>query len=121
MNIAEARALLAKPKRRKFGNKPTMVDAERFDSRGEARRYGELMALARAGQIQKLERQVLYKLVVNGFKVGSVRPDFRYVQGGKTVCEDYKGAPPPNGWVVRWKLAAALYPDVVWQIVGPAA
>lgn len=120
MKYLEARALLAKPKKRKYGNEPTIIGTERFDSKGEGARYAELQFLQRGGEIRDLVRQVTYKLKVNGKLIGSVRPDFRYVEveEGWTVCEDFKGAPPAASWRVRWKLAAALFPDIVWRTTG---
>lgn len=38
-------------KRRKYGNRPTVVDGRTFDSRHEAERYQELMLMLKAGEI----------------------------------------------------------------------
>ncbi len=54
------------PARRKFGNKPTDVDGMRFDSAKEARRFGELRLLERAGEITELRTQPRFPLEVNG-------------------------------------------------------
>lgn len=42
----------------KFGAIPTVVDGIRFDSAREARRWGELRLMERAGEIRNLRRQV---------------------------------------------------------------
>ena len=91
MSAEEYRALVAaQPKRLKFQNKPTTVDDIRFDSKGEARRWGELQLLARAGEIQNLQRQVTFDLSVAGMHVCSYVADFVYDEKGTRVVEDFK-------------------------------
>lgn len=102
---------------RKYRNVPTMLDGQRFDSKGEAKRFAELQVLQRGKQIQNLERQVTYALFVNGVLVGKVRPDFRYVENGRTVCEDFKGK-RTRDWATRWKLAKTLYGDIEWRVTS---
>ena len=48
---------------RKYGNKKTQFAGLTFDSKAEARRYGELQVLERAGRIFNLRRQVPIELV----------------------------------------------------------
>ena len=48
---------------RKYGNKKTQFAGLTFDSKAEARRYGELQLLERAGLISNLRRQVPIELV----------------------------------------------------------
>jgi hypothetical protein len=112
--VLNATAFLPGARRRKFGNKPVVVDGERFDSKREAKRHAELELLVRAGAIRDLKRQVTFKLVVNGAKVGSVRPDWTYTEGGQLVAEDCKGHPTPS-WKTRWALAKALFPSIDWR------
>lgn len=48
----------------KYGNQPVVtIDGERFDSKAEARRCGELLLLQRAGAIRELRRQVRFLLI----------------------------------------------------------
>lgn len=48
----------------KYQNKPVVtIDGERFDSKAEARRCGELLLLQRAGAIRELRRQVRFLLI----------------------------------------------------------
>ena len=76
---------------RKFLNKPTTVDGITFDSAKEARRYAELLILERAGEIKALERQPVFRIVINGVKVCKYVGDFGYVtRAGKAVVEDVK-------------------------------
>ena len=91
--------------RRKFRNVKTVVDGITFDSKKEAKRYGELKLLERAGDICDLELQPKYLLGTddnpvliksdgypNGRRV-SYRADFRYYdrRSGWVVVEDCKG------------------------------
>ena len=89
----EYRAMLAGEKPRKYRNEPVMVDGIRFDSKAEARRFGELRMLEMAGEITALECQTRFPLVVNGVKVCVYVADFTYVETmtGEKVTEDVKG------------------------------
>lgn len=76
---------------RKYRNVPTVVDGFRFDSKAEARRWGELKLFDRAGAIRDLQRQVTYELPVNGEIVCRYRADFIYWKpDGHLVVEDVK-------------------------------
>lgn len=88
------------PKRSKYGAQRTTVDGITFASRKEAKRYGELRLLERAGDIRGLRVQPRYPIVINGqpVKYPSGRAlvyvaDFSYydVKRGATVVEDVKG------------------------------
>lgn len=87
------------PKRSKYGAKATVVGDLNFDSKREARRWGELQLLERAGKIGSLERQVVYVLAPSVKIEGEARArpalrfkaDFKYVENGATVVEDAKG------------------------------
>lgn len=86
----------------KYRNVPTVVDNLKFDSLAEARRYGELKLLLRAGLIRDLRLQVRHQLLPAVRFHGSKRQtpgldyvsDFEYfdVEKGAEVCEDSKGA-----------------------------
>lgn len=76
------------PKRSKYGAKATWVDGWRFDSRAEARRYGELKALQAAGEIAYFLRQVPFHLPGTTL----YRVDFLIVENdGRARYEDVKG------------------------------
>lgn len=121
----EARALLAeKPKRNKFkvridakgkaarmmlmDGKPTV-----FDSLGEMNRWCELKLLEKAGKIEGLERQRTLSLMIpmacvrNGelYRTPGItwRADFSYVEKGKWIVEDFKGA-EPDAWKMKLEL-----------------
>lgn len=83
--------------RSKYGAKPTIVDGVRFASQAEARRYGHLKMLERAGTICDLELQPRFPLWVNAIKVCTYVGDFRYRFPGVSVpvVEDVKGVQTP--------------------------
>jgi hypothetical protein len=87
----------------KYAAVPTVVDGRRFASKAEARRYGELVLLERAGEISALRCQPRYPLTAvnrEGFPV-AIRignravvyvADFTYVdRAGAVHVEDVKG------------------------------
>lgn len=61
-----------------------------FDSMKEARRYVELLAMLKRGEITCLERQRRIKIRVNGVVVCAYVADFVYMVGGRRVVEDVK-------------------------------
>jgi hypothetical protein len=83
----------AKRTRSKYGNKKVTVDGIRFDSKKEAKRYGNLKLMQMAGEISDLSLQVRYPLVVNDILIGHYISDFVYhdVNLGHEVVEDVKG------------------------------
>jgi len=95
MSSAISGELVRKPK--KYGNRKVVLDGESFDSMAEAKRYQELMILAKAGKIDDLTRQVSFvlapKTVIQGKAKRSLiyRADFAYVENGSKVVEDVKG------------------------------
>ena len=114
----------------KYHAKKTVVDGIVFDSRKEAKRYGELVLLERAGKIQGLRRQVEFLLIPaqyepdtvgkrGGVKKGKVIErkcsyfaDFTYIENGKMVVEDVKGYRQRgvyNLFVIKRKLMLEKY------------
>lgn len=65
-------------KKPKYRNKKTVVDDITFDSKKEAERYQHLLRLQANGLIKNLERQPVYKIIINDFLVCKIIPDFRY-------------------------------------------
>ena len=80
-------------RRGKYNAKRTEVDGVVFDSQKEARRYSQLKLMERAGEIEDLELQPRFDFVLNGYKIGFYKADFRYVRksDGVPVIEDVKG------------------------------
>ena len=89
----------------KYGAIKTEVAGITFDSKAEARRYGQLIMLERAGHITGLTRQVPFVLAPSVKFTGDKRakPPLRYVADfmysdvklGKLVVEDVKGVATP--------------------------
>ena len=83
--------------RNKFNNKRVVVDSITFDSKAEARRYGELKMMYEGGLIHKLRTHPRYTLLepftVKGIRYRGVTyvADFEYVENGVQVVEDVKG------------------------------
>lgn len=94
----------------KYNAKRVKIDNIWFASMHEASRYQELMLLQRAGQIQDLELQVPFAIVVNGKKICKYLADFRYfdVASGKVVTEDAKGY-ANQLYKLKKKLVEAMY------------
>ena len=96
-------------RRVKYRNEPTFLDGVRFHSKREAKRYGELKLLERAGVISELELQPKFKLGTDarpilirsqGYPKGRravYLADFRYrnLDDSQLVIEDVKGIDNP--------------------------
>ena len=104
-------------RRSKFNAQRVTVDNIRFDSKKEAKRYGELKLLEKAGQIHDLRVQPRFSLDVGttyAAKIGEYRGDFQYCEcesacnGGRCTfsllrVEDVK-SPPTRTALYRWKV-----------------
>jgi len=87
----------------KYGAIKIEVSGIKFDSKAEARRYGQLIMLERAGHIKNLERQVVYILAPAVVLGGRKKPALRYIADFKYsdpksndfIVEDVKGVVTP--------------------------
>lgn len=90
--------------RSKYGNKKTVIDGIKFDSKAESQRYIELKLLLRAGLIKDLKLQPEFELQPafkhRGKTVRAIHytADFQYLelyeaggQHGDIIIEDVKG------------------------------
>ena len=103
---------VGRPRRRsKYRAVRTVVDGIRFDSKHEARCYRDLKLRERAGEIQSLERQPRFPIVVAGVHIGVYVADFRYVDcaTGEVVIVDAKGVRTPV-YKLKKRLVEALHP-----------
>lgn len=111
ITAAEYRPLARKP--RKYRNKPTVVDGHRFDSRKEARRYGELVLMQHAGEIYGLEVHPRFLLEIKGIYIGRYTGDFAYFPRQKFVkiVEDCKSEATKRirDWPMRKRLMLAIH------------
>lgn len=80
-------------RRRKYNNQPQLIDGFRFDSKLEAKRYGELRLLEKAGEIVELEVHPRFPLFVGKEHICTYIADFKYfdVNRGTLRIEDTKG------------------------------
>jgi len=108
----------------KYGAKPKVVDGIRFDSRAEARRYGELKLAEMAGEISYLvchPRFVLQKAFERqGERIRAIEyeADFQYQDNatGGIVVEDVKGV-ETVAFKLKKRIFLCQYPDVDFRIV----
>ena len=112
--VARLMARAKKSKRSKYGVRTDAagkaartVDGILFASLKEARRYGVLKLLAKAGKITNFALQPPFKLFVATADGGIIKSighwiaDFQYVEDGKVVIEDAKGH---RTALFNWKL-----------------
>jgi hypothetical protein len=93
---------------RKYRNVKTVVDGITFDSKKEAKRYGELKLMQAAGLISCLELQVSYRLFIKGELICTYRADFRYKdKDGNVIVEDVKGV-RTRDYIIKRKLMRAI-------------
>lgn len=109
------KAVTAKPS--KYGSTKVVDSAGRkFDSKREQKRFRELDALQRAGEISDLKTQVRFELVPKQAKPGGGTEravhyvaDFVYsTRGGERVVEDSKGFRTPD-YVIKRKLLLKVH------------
>lgn len=83
----------------------------KFDSKKEAKRWGELLLLQSAGLISGLRRQVRIPIVVNQTRVCVYVADAVYIEGSSRIVEDTKSPITRKHPVYRLKrkLLSALY------------
>jgi hypothetical protein len=107
------------PHRRPFGLEAAIdpvAKRNKFDSKREAARYGELKLLERAKHIRQLELQPVYSIDIGGRHICRVILDFRYWEGTERFTEDVKGKDNPLSRLKR-KLVEAAYPGTKVRIV----
>lgn len=76
------------PKRSKYGNKRTEVDGIAFDSRHEARVYGELMLRVKSGELKCVLRQVKFDL--GGGQNAQRASRYRYIADFVTIDREMR-------------------------------
>ena len=106
---------MIRPRHNKFGARLTTVDGITFHSAAEAKRYGELRLLERAGEISNLELQPKFPITINGARISTYIADFRYFgcapnsKRTEVIVEDVKGM-KTQLYTLKKKLVEALYP-----------
>lgn len=104
-------------RRNKFGAKKTKFMGMTFDSKWEAERYGQLYKRFEAGEIEELERQVRFNIVVNGHKICAYVADYTYYERDENeerhfVVEDAKGVETPEFKLKKKLMLAANDIDI---------
>jgi len=104
-------------RRNKFRAKKTEFMGMKFDSKWEAERYGQLHKKFEAGEIEDLERQVRFNIVVNGHKICAYVADYTYFERDENderhfVVEDAKGVETPEFKLKKKLMLAANDIDI---------
>lgn len=99
----------------KYRNKPLRVDGFRFASQLEAKRYGELKLLERAGKISALSIHPKWELDINNERISVYIADFQYWIGTRKVVEDTKGVRTPE-YRLKAKMMHAIYGITIAEI-----
>lgn len=86
----------------------TRVDGINFASKREAKRYGELKLMQKAGKITHLLTQVPFVVFLNGIKICTYKADFVYYEGALRKVEDSKGFRTPV-YALKKKMVEAQY------------
>jgi hypothetical protein len=107
MRMAAQPVRMTPARRSKYRAVKETVDGITFDSKAEARRYGELRVLEKGGAIRDLRLQPEFTLCPwmtdhsDIVPLGKYRGDFAYeMPDGSVVVEDVKGFSTP---LYRWK------------------
>jgi hypothetical protein len=127
ISVAEYKALIAKPPpKMKYRNKPKVINGERYDSIKESVRHAELMLMEKAGEIERLERQVPFLLMpaqmrIDGTKEREVHyfADFVYYDNKlqRLVVEDVKSrATVTKDYVLKRKLMLMQHAISVMEV-----
>jgi len=102
-----------KRSRPKYGNKKTVVDGIKFDSKWESQRYLYLKSLEKADRVKNLELQPKFIISINGQKICTYIADFKYDREDKDgvwehIVEDAKGVETPE-FKLKKKLMKAVH------------
>jgi len=102
-----------KRSRPKYGNKKTVVDGIKFDSKWESQRYLYLKSLEKAERIKNLNLQPKFLITVNGQKICAYIADFEYDKehgsgDWEHIIEDAKGVETPE-FKLKKKLMKAVH------------
>ena len=111
--------LRAATRQSKYRNVPTVVDGVRFASKKEAKRYGELKLMQRAGAITHLDVHPSWEFTLLGVRIGKYTADFSYRRGAyEFIVEDVKGgkATRTEAYKLRKALMLAIHGIKITEI-----
>lgn len=83
-----------------------------FASKKEERRWHQLLLLEKSGVITDLEKQVTFRLEVNGQLICKYICDFRYKENGQIIVEDVKGF-KTRIYIMKRKLMLAVHNIII--------
>jgi hypothetical protein len=107
-------------RRSKFNAVKVALDGHTFDSKVEAKRYGDLKLLEKAKEISSLRVHPAFDISIRGYLIATYKADFTYLdKAGRFHCEDVKSAPTAakRDFVLIRKLMRAVN-GVEIEIVG---
>tara|TARA_R110000803_G_scaffold79132_1_gene144630 strand:+ start:25 stop:381 length:357 start_codon:yes stop_codon:yes gene_type:complete len=104
-------------KRNKFGAKKTEFMGMKFDSKWEAERYGQLYLKFERGEIEELDRQIRFNILVNDQKICAYVADYTYYETDENgerqyIVEDAKGVETPEFKLKKKLMLAANGIDI---------
>ena len=104
----------------KYGNKTTVYNGLKYDSKGEAGYANELDLRLKAGEISKIERQRTFPLYgKNGGRITTHRVDFLItLLDGTQEVHEYKGF-ATDVWKMKRDLFVDNYPDILYVTITP--
>ena len=91
---------------------------EKFDSKKELNRFNQLQYQQKIGEIKHLNRQVIFDVRINGYKITKYIADHTYYREGKYIVEDVKGSKRhvTEEFKLKMKLIQALW-DCEFNII----
>lgn len=111
LSRSEAKAILSKPKRSKYGAEPVVIDGMRFHSKREGAYYSELKLREKAGEVSGIETQRKFGIIMAGVLIGNYLADFCFIdhsQDSRLRVIDVKGHDTPLSRFKR-KCVEAFY------------
>jgi len=106
-------------RKHKYNAVKVQVDGIKFDSKAEARRYGQLKILEGQGEIRQLRIHPRFPLEIDGQLICTYVGDFAYREPGTPleIVEDTKGM-ETDEFKIKAKLFQALYRDRELRVNG---
>lgn len=100
--------------RSKYGNRWTVYNGRKYQSRAEARRAQELDILIRAGAVESWTPQPRFKIEIKGERITTYRGDFLVLwTDGRRTVEDVKGVVTEVYKIKRALMRAVLGVEIV--------
>ena len=102
------------PKTNKYNNRVIFIDGIRFPSQLEGNRYLQLKMMVKGKMVKSFDRQVVYKLDINGVHICKYIADFVITwEDGTLTVEDTKGVETPDFKIKKKLMLAILGIEVV--------